>query len=133
MKKKVKYFLGLYFSLLFISCQAQTANDLNAATFQQKIESTKDAIVLDVREQDEANMMGEIKNSIRIDYYQEHFEKELDKLDPKKTYFVYCAGGVRSKKTCNVLSKKGFKQVYNLSGGFASWEAAKLPVINVTR
>jgi rhodanese-related sulfurtransferase len=128
MKTVFSYFLSIAYLLIFNACQAQTKNDLNAKAFEQKIANTKDAIVLDVREQDEANVMGQIKNSSRIDYYQSDFESQLTKLDPKKTYFVYCAGGVRSAKACKLLANKGFKNVYNLMGGFSAWESAKLPV-----
>jgi rhodanese-related sulfurtransferase len=124
----MRFSLILILQLLLLSCQAQTKNDLNAKAFQQKIVETKDAIIIDVREQDEANVMGEVKNSTRIDFYKDDFEKQLSKLDPKKTYFVYCAGGVRSAKACKMLASKGFKDVYNLVGGFSAWENAKLPV-----
>jgi rhodanese-related sulfurtransferase len=128
MKMIIKCMLSAYMLVLFGACQAQTKNDLNAKAFEQKIAESKDAVILDVREQDEANVMGQIKNSTRIDYYQNDFEAQLTKLDPKKTYFVYCAGGVRSSKACKLLASKGFKNVYNLIGGFSAWENAKLPV-----
>jgi rhodanese-related sulfurtransferase len=124
----MRYSLLLLMQLFLLSCQAQTKNDLNAKAFEQKINITENAIVLDVREQDEAYVMGEIKNSTRIDYYQSNFEDQLSKLDPKKTYFVYCAGGGRSAKTCKLLANRGFINVYNLVGGFSAWENAKLPV-----
>ncbi len=128
MKISFKFLMSIFCILLLSSCQGQSKNDLNASAFQQKMAETKDAVILDVREQDEANVMGQIKNSTRIDYYQSNFEDQLSKLDPKKTYFVYCAGGVRSSKTCKLLANKGFINVYNLAGGFSSWEGAKLPV-----
>ncbi len=128
MKKLVKLFIYMVFTVYTVGCQAQTKSDLNAKAFQQKIAETKGAVVLDVREQDEANVMGEIKNSMRIDFYKNDFENQLALLDTNKTYFVYCAGGVRSAKACKLLSNKGFKNVYNLKGGFSAWEGAKLPI-----
>jgi phage shock protein E len=124
----MKYILLILTQCFLLGCQAQSKNDLNAKAFEQKISITENAIVLDVREQDEANVMGQIKNSTRIDYYQSNFEDQLSKLDSKKTYFVYCAGGVRSSKTCKLLANRGFLNVYNLVGGFSAWESAKLPI-----
>jgi phage shock protein E len=124
----MKYKLILLFQFFLLSCQAQSKNDLTAKAFEQKINITANAIVLDVREQDEANVMGQIKNSTRIDYYKSDFEDQLSKLDSKKTYFVYCAGGVRSSKTCKLLANRGFINVFNLVGGFSAWESAKLPI-----
>jgi phage shock protein E len=124
----MRYILLLLLQCFLLGCQAQSKNDLNAKVFEQKINITTNAVVLDVREQDEANVMGQIKNSTRIDYYQSDFEDQLSKLDPKKTYFVYCAGGVRSSKTCKLLANRGFMNVYNLIGGFSAWESYKLPI-----
>jgi rhodanese-related sulfurtransferase len=128
MKKLISLCIYSVLAMILGACQAQTKNDLTAKVFEEKINVTADAIVLDVREQDEANVMGQIKNSTRIDYYQSNFEDQLSKLDAKKTYFVYCAGGVRSAKTCKLLANRGFKNVYNLVGGFSAWENAKLPI-----
>ncbi len=128
MKAVLNVILNVCFVLLFSQCIAQTKNDLSAKDFQAEMTKSKDAVILDVREQDEANVMGAIKNSLRIDFYKSDFETQLSQLDPNKTYFVYCAGGVRSAKTCKILNDKGFKNVYNLKGGFSAWESAKLPI-----
>ena len=35
---------------------------------------------------------------------------------------VYCAHGNSSRDICHLLSGMGFKQVYNLEGGWLSWQ-----------
>jgi rhodanese-related sulfurtransferase len=45
-----------------------------------------------------------------------------------KPVIVYCASGNRSSAAAAVLRKSGFSQVFNLSGGFAAWQQAGLPV-----
>lgn len=48
--------------------------------------------------------------------------KEYDQLDKSKTIIVYCAIGGRSRVAAQMLSAKGFTNLYNLSGGINNWE-----------
>src|SRR5439155_1724028 len=38
-----------------------------------------------------------------------------------RTTLVYCAGGERSAAACEMLSAKGYENLFNLSGGMLSW------------
>jgi|UniRef100_A0A7V6A1T2 rhodanese-related sulfurtransferase/rubrerythrin len=46
-------------------------------------------------------------------------------LDPAKPILVYCAVGGRSRVAAQLLSGRGFKEVYNLSGGIKAFRGAK--------
>uniref|UniRef100_A0A7C3Z044 Sulfurtransferase n=1 Tax=Desulfobacca acetoxidans TaxID=60893 RepID=A0A7C3Z044_9BACT len=46
-------------------------------------------------------------------------------LDPEKPTLVYCAVGGRSRVAAQLLSGRGFKEVYNLSGGIKAFRGAK--------
>ena len=46
----------------------------------------------------------------------------LSEIDSQKPAIVYCAVGGRSRVAAQMLSGKGFETVYNLSGGFRSWQ-----------
>ncbi|MEW6671788.1 MAG: rhodanese-like domain-containing protein [Thermodesulfobacteriota bacterium] len=48
--------------------------------------------------------------------------ERLSEIDPRKPAIVYCAIGGRSRVAAQMLSGKGFQTVYNLSGGFKSWQ-----------
>ena len=48
------------------------------------------------------------------------FSTEIEKLDPAKTYFVFCRSGARSGMAAKMMSKLGLK-VINLRGGIATW------------
>jgi rhodanese-related sulfurtransferase/rubrerythrin len=49
----------------------------------------------------------------------------LSELDPEKPVIVYCAIGGRSRVAAQVLAGKGFKEVFNLSGGIKAWNSQK--------
>ncbi len=52
---------------------------------------------------------------------------ELDKHKAKPV-IVYCGVGNRSASSVALLRKNGFGNVVNLTGGFAAWQQAGLPV-----
>ncbi len=41
---------------------------------------------------------------------------------------VYCRSGSRSNHACNLLTKAGYEDVSNLTGGIVAWESANLPI-----
>ena len=47
--------------------------------------------------------------------------------NPDKKLLIVCEHGVRSVHTCAALSKAGWKNLVNLSGGMAEWLDCKLP------
>lgn len=47
----------------------------------------------------------------------------LDEIDPHKPTVVYCAIGGRSRVAAQMLSGKGFDEVFNLSGGIKAWNS----------
>jgi rhodanese-related sulfurtransferase len=87
----------------------------------------EDAMVLDVREPAEFNA-GHILNARNIPLGE--LEKRAGELAKwkEKPIVVSCASGNRSASALGVLKKHGFTRAVNLSGGFAAWRAAGLPV-----
>lgn len=51
--------------------------------------------------------------------------ERIDEIDAAKPTLVYCAIGGRSRIAAQMLSSKGFKEVYNLSGGIRAWASKK--------
>lgn len=47
----------------------------------------------------------------------------MDELDGSKPTIVYCAIGGRSRVAAQMLAGKGFREVYNLSGGIKAWNS----------
>ncbi len=87
----------------------------------------EDALVLDVREQAEF-AQSHILNSRGLPLSQlEARLVDIEKFKDKPV-IVYCASGSRSASAAATLRKHGFSNVVNLSGGFAAWRQAGLPV-----
>ncbi|MDD4929484.1 MAG: rhodanese-like domain-containing protein [Gallionella sp.] len=86
----------------------------------------KNALVLDVREPDEYKS-GHLLNakSVPLGKLKERIG-ELDKYKDKPVVVV-CRSGNRSGSACVDLSKLGFTQAYNLTGGMMAWQKASLP------
>jgi len=95
------------------------SEDIDAAKFKELIESGK-GFLLDVRTAEEF-AEGNIQGAVNIDFNGEHFNQSIDSLDKESPVYVYCQGGGRSGKTKDLMLEKGFKEVYNLVGGFGSW------------
>ncbi|WP_375239464.1 rhodanese-like domain-containing protein [Aurantibacter sp.] len=87
-----------------------------------QLKNSDNAIVLDVRTEDEVSE-GYIPNAINIDIHKgQGFIDEIEALDKSKTYFVYCKSGGRSGQACGVMNQLGFENAYNLLGGFMEWK-----------
>jgi rhodanese-related sulfurtransferase len=87
-----------------------------------KAQEDENAVILDVRTEDECND-GIIPNAITIDIYKgQGFVYKIEELDKSKNYYVYCKAGGRSAQACNIMNQLGFENTYNLLGGFSEWE-----------
>ncbi len=96
--------------------------DLTQEDWISQYEADENALILDVRTEDECNN-GIIPNAINIDIYKgEEFIEKLEALDKSKNYYVYCRSGVRSAKACEVMDSLGFENAYNLQGGIIEWD-----------
>jgi thioredoxin 1 len=127
MKYKLISFL-LAVVVLSVSCNSQNTHQiLKPAAFQEKINTTPDAVILDVRTPGEYNG-GYIANAVNINYNDPSFEREITKLDKNKTYLLYCLSGKRSGSAMDYMLKNGFKNVSNLDGGILAWQSVNLPV-----
>ena len=98
--------------------------NLDTDSFRQKLEEDMDKVLLDVRTPVEHQKVR-IPNSILIDISNPMFMQEIDKLDRRKSYFVYCRSGNRSFHAGNYMLKIGFEKVYNLQPGILGWNGEK--------
>jgi thioredoxin 1 len=114
---------GIFLSTAVV--KAQTA--LNTEEFQQKLKTTKIGQLVDVRTPGEYEQ-GHLEKAQNIDYKSPAFQEQIKTLDKSKPVFVYCLGGVRSAAAAEILHQHGFKDVYDMKGGYIKWTAAGMPV-----
>lgn len=96
---------------------------LSVSDFTKKIKNSN-VKLLDVRTPDEFNA-GAIDNAINIDYFEANFKDELLQLDKNQPLAIYCKSGGRSGRAAKLLKKLGFKEVYDLKGGYLNWTSSK--------
>ncbi len=96
--------------------------DLSQNDWTSKLKAETNAVVLDVRTEEECSE-GIIPDAINIDIYKgQGFIYQLEALDKNKNYYVYCKAGGRSSQACSIMNQLGFENAYNLLGGFMNWE-----------
>jgi len=75
-------------------------------------------MVVDVRESWEYQQ-GHVPGAVLIPLGQ--LSARVNELDPQKPVAVICASGNRSQSAAALLGQKGFKTIYNVSGGTGAW------------
>jgi rhodanese-related sulfurtransferase len=96
-------------------------NDLDQNEWVSLKEQTPDAVILDVRTEEEFES-GYIEGAQLIDIRQpKEFMDSIQSLDKTKSYFVYCRSGARSGQACQLLGQLGIESAYNLEGGILAW------------
>lgn len=99
--------------------QAPAYTDLTPAEAAAVIREGK-AVLTDVRESSEyaeSHIPGAVPLPLSV-----LSEKAAEVLpDPSVPVLVYCRSGVRSVKAAKILASMGYKEIYNLKGGFLAW------------
>ncbi|WP_337044216.1 rhodanese-like domain-containing protein [Emticicia sp. 17c] len=129
----MKFILPIVLIFVCLSGYSQNKDPflLSVADFDTKLKSKAEtAQLVDVRTPAEyAN--GHIKRAMNINFTDDDFEEAAKKtLDKTKPVFVYCFSGKRSTDAAVFLRGLGFKEVYDLSGGFAQWTASSKPYVS---
>ncbi len=65
-------------------------------------------VLLDVRTPEEYSN-GRVRGAKNINFLADDFEEQVNKLDRKKTYYLYCASGNRSGKALHYFSARKIK------------------------
>ncbi|GMQ30989.1 rhodanese-like domain-containing protein [Algoriphagus confluentis] len=127
------YLLLTVFLLLFLShptfSQEVPKDSIQVISIDQfeKMSSKKKARIVDVRTPEEVSD-GHLNGALNINFLGETFAEEIEKLDKKKTYLLYCRSGSRTRKAADLMQDAGFKHVYMLEGGITAWKEAGKPI-----
>lgn len=94
-------------------------------TWRDKLLTDADSVKLDVRTAEEY-ALGSIPGfrNLPLDELREH----LQEIPREKPVVVSCAVGLRGYLAARILMQHGFRQVFNLSGGYKTWSAATAPL-----
>ncbi|AHC14219.1 FAD-dependent oxidoreductase [Salinispira pacifica] len=77
--------------------------------------------LVDVRTPEEYQL-GSIDGAVNIPVYE--VRSRLGELDRNKTIIVFCGVGLRAYQAERILRQNGFEDVFNLSGGYKTYEYA---------
>ncbi|MCB9252695.1 MAG: rhodanese-like domain-containing protein [Flavobacteriales bacterium] len=94
---------------------------ISAEELKSRIDAGTAPVIIDVREPyeyEEYNIKGIL---IPLGSLQSQID-ELDQYSEKEVV-VHCRSGARSAAACDFLSKNGFSNVKNLTGGMLEWQA----------
>ncbi|MFH6968987.1 thioredoxin domain-containing protein [Flavobacterium sp. FlaQc-28] len=116
-------------SLVLFSCNEKKAvpfESLSPQEFAEKIKTTENPQILDVRTPDEF-ASAHIDKAVNVNWNGDDFDSKAAVYDKSKPVFVYCLSGGRSKKAAAKLNELGFTSVYELDGGFINWNDKNAP------
>ena len=110
--------------------QIPAVDKIEVAAAKEYVARHHDAIIMDVRTPAEYDM-SHITGAMNVNVQDDDFESLVAGLDKDKTYLVHCtknpADG-RSSRALETLQQMGFKNLYNLEGGYIAWKEAELPL-----
>lgn len=101
---------------MFNRCRITEENCIDYENAREILKQKKQAILLDVRSEQEYSEYH-LDGSINIPLYE--LERKNKRIEGSKqnVIIVYCQSGKRSKKAVKFLEQEGFKNVYELKGG----------------
>lgn len=109
--------------LLFANFQSADAQFVTVTPEEAAVKMKKKrTVVLDVRTKEEF-AEGHLPKAVNIDVLDStNFVKQIQTLNKRKQYVVYCRSGKRSVKASELLTGSQFKHIYNMEGGILAWK-----------
>lgn len=83
--------------------------------------------ILDVRP---ASMFGASHLEGAVNLNNAHLNDRLDEIPTGKKILLYDTIDLGSRNSGKKLIAAGFKEVYNIVGGFKAWQAAEYPIVS---
>jgi len=117
-KKLLPYLLWIsMLSFMGYSCHSGDSASMEISAEEYlKMHEQVNSVILDVRTSQEYER-GHLPGAVLMDIYTPGTNERLNKLDPSKTYYVYCHSGARSRSIVYLMRKQGFAKSYNIKGG----------------
>ncbi len=102
-----------------------TMPQISVEDLRELLETESSLQVIDVRRTGE-HESGHVPRAVNAPLAQ--LEKHLSGLDPERPTAVICAGGYRSSAATGILARRGFRHLFNVTGGTGGWTNAGFPV-----
>lgn len=134
--KRVLLLLLMVVGILAANCQQssstneRTPSDLSSATKVELIEVEQlkkvlsdrpDIQLFDVRTPKEFGD-GTIEGAVNVNFFDSDFEKQmLEAADKEQPLYMFCRSGRRSASAIEKIKGLGFKEIYDLKGGYLAW------------
>jgi hydroxyacylglutathione hydrolase len=99
---------------------------ISAPDIAEELASAAPPLLLDIRNPREW-AIKHVAGSVNIPL--NHLQERIAEIPRDRRIAVHCAGGYRSSIAASILQQYGITNLAEMAGGFAAWEAAKLPVV----
>lgn len=112
--------LDLFREMLF-PVNLEYISVLPPEVYKDKI-SSHPGVLLDVRT-DREYAQGHLEGAVNLDVFKSaDFKAFCGSLNKEQPFYLYCRSGSRSKTASRILSRMGFKEIYDLEGGILNWK-----------
>lgn len=100
--------------------------DIKATEAKSLLAANKNVFLLDVRTPEEFGQ-GRLQGAVLIPINE--VERRIGEIPRNRPIVVYCAVGSRSGLVAGFLSRKGYREVYNVSDGIVGWYRNGFPIL----
>jgi len=100
------------------------ANLITVEELARHLEDSSELLLLDVRTKEEYEE-GHLPGARNMDFLSEDFLMQVEQLPKDQAIYIYCRSGNRSAKAADLMRKAGFRQLYDMEGGYLKWEEEK--------
>lgn len=117
-------FILLALMLPAVSSLAAT-KDISSVEAKSLLDKKKNVFLLDVRtpqEFSQARLAGAVLIPVN------ELEARLREVPKERAILVYCTVGARSKPAADLLSQRGYREIYHMSDGLIGWYRNGYPV-----
>lgn len=130
--KKIAFVFGLTMLLFFTACKDNSTAQVKVISpeeVSEALSANPNLQLVDVRTQEE---YGEdhLKTAQNICVTDDDFKEKVAKLNKDEPVYLYCRSGKRSANAAEIMKGMGFKEIYDMDGGFLNWESKGLQTKN---
>ncbi|TXN37388.1 rhodanese-like domain-containing protein [Flagellimonas hymeniacidonis] len=127
MKNPLRITLISFCFLWLSSCQPEQESFIKKIDKETLIAEVmgKDVQLIDVRTPKEYSE-GYIDDAVNFNFKDSIiFINQISTLNKEESVYLYCRRGTRSNNAALLLKSRGFKKIYDYTGGYQDWSASE--------